>query len=321
MVRRRSAAFTLVELLVVIGIIAVLIGILLPVLSGARRAAETAQCLSNLRQIGQGFATYNSEHLGWVIPGFIRQRPSFGGRGEETWATILVVKKYIRSADQIDFVGSGGTPPGEDAWDSAGSSGNTVFRCPTGTNKNNDVSGDIPTSKTDDRNAWYWRRQSLLHGGLVDRGVAPIIDNWYAMNGVMPSGGDMDNNVGQDAFPMRTFGYYRSAGNGKVAGQIVGGPMIKVSKIKKAGEMAMIFDGVQMHDYNTNKISARHGRGRTQTNFLFADGHAVTVPSASLPKGGAATSWDAHNANQADSELRAAVELQKSPFPKWRLDQ
>src|SRR5688572_14917156 len=136
--RSRAAAFTLVELLVVIGIIAVLIGILLPVLAGARRGAEAAQCLSNLRQIGQGFHMYSSEHLGWVIPGFIRQQPSFGGRGEETWATILVVKKYIRSADQIDFVGSGGTPPGEEAWDSEGSAGNTVFRCPSGTNKQND---------------------------------------------------------------------------------------------------------------------------------------------------------------------------------------
>src|SRR5687767_14129472 len=81
--RRRfgASAFTLVELLVVIGIIAVLIGVLLPVLTGARRAAETAHRLSNLRQIGQGLATHSSEHLGWGIPGFIRQRPSFGGRG------------------------------------------------------------------------------------------------------------------------------------------------------------------------------------------------------------------------------------------------
>src|ERR671912_1895636 len=102
MFRRRTNAFTLVELLVVIGIIAVLIGVLLPVLAGARRAAETAQCLSNLRQIGQGFAMYTSEYLGWGIPGFIRRQPN-GGRGEGTWGTMLVVKKYIRSADQMDF--------------------------------------------------------------------------------------------------------------------------------------------------------------------------------------------------------------------------
>jgi prepilin-type N-terminal cleavage/methylation domain-containing protein/prepilin-type processing-associated H-X9-DG protein len=59
---RRNKAFTLVELLVVIGIIAILISILLPSLNKAREAARKANCLSNLRSIGQAFNIYAAEN-------------------------------------------------------------------------------------------------------------------------------------------------------------------------------------------------------------------------------------------------------------------
>jgi prepilin-type N-terminal cleavage/methylation domain-containing protein/prepilin-type processing-associated H-X9-DG protein len=83
--RRRPAGFTLVELLVVIGIIALLISILLPALNRARASANSVACASNLKQIGLALNMYVAESKGSLPPGM-----AFTPTGDAyNWTSLL----------------------------------------------------------------------------------------------------------------------------------------------------------------------------------------------------------------------------------------
>lgn len=95
MARRKATAFTVVELLVVVAILAVLLSLVTPSLQRAKELARRAVCTSNLKQIGTGLGSYASEQREWLPPAHISDAPCL----EQSWKTYLAYTNDKADAD------------------------------------------------------------------------------------------------------------------------------------------------------------------------------------------------------------------------------
>src|SRR5215203_1462136 len=102
----RRTGFTLVELLVVIGIIALLISMLLPALQAARRQANTVKCLAQMRNFGNAFQMYANENQGYFPMAFHNYPDAATGAARnKRWHDFI--GKYVNNNRPVNFDGTG----------------------------------------------------------------------------------------------------------------------------------------------------------------------------------------------------------------------
>lgn len=257
-----QSAFTLVELLVVIGIIGVLMGVLLPTLSKAREHANTIACLSNMRQIMAAVQNYASDTGGYLVPAqWLRTADnplpsSLTYDGNDYWCNILVNGGYLQA------------PDGSRGWgDELGPQRNSVFFC--------------PASLDDQLASGFYNGFGTPANRQAATGARAV--RYYSLS----SRTSVDCSYGINADHRPSDGTFGTPARrvGTVPGFNLS-YLTKMSQIRRSAQMVLLFDGIYLDIDNVdgNRLNARHAR-RTKTNLAFFDGHVATYDTASLPGG------------------------------------
>jgi prepilin-type processing-associated H-X9-DG protein len=283
--RQDRAAFSLVELLVVIGIIAALLGILLPVLSRARAEARATVCASNLRQIGIAIVAYSNDNHGLVIPAynlpFVPGQPDNSSVTEPTsqimdgWPIILVQGGYI--------AGSGTTQ-----------NATSIFYCPdtvdvfgVGAGQTG-IDPGLPKGYTD----WPMEFPQGGGDGGTKIGIAVpqygnvIIRCSYWINAYNPIGSDPTAPYsGTDVYYTNSVGYGNST-----YGYLKAHNM---TQARDSTELVVAADGVYMGRQSSDRFGANNSRigyrhppaagSPESANVVFADGHVERVGGNTFP--------------------------------------
>ena len=312
--RSRSLhGFTLVELLVVIGIIAVLIALLLPALAGARNAARSLVCLSNLRQLGVVTQSYINDNKGFIVPCDVSPHPATasnsGPNGAvDNWFAMLINAGYI--ADQ-HLTTTSGLPY------------DTILACPS----TPDVAA--PTPPLLPPADGYFLQNG---GGVVNPSL--IVFTCYCINGSNNDTSTVKGTTGPSVysggFPSLTL----YDGPRSIPSTDYGfPPPPKITDVKHPSQVIYIFDGTNYNVYNyfNWRIIGRHGYmdaslpiyERGYTNSLFLDGHAETVPRISLPNGNGTFVNTGNKDMVNDNPANWITDCKKNgwTYPLWRIDQ